>query len=158
MSKNKWIQFIKEFAEQNNMIYKDALKNEKAKSQYRKHLNSLLIFGRPIIEVPKTIDYIDKRGKEHEINTLTKAGNFTRREKKPAINLIANNLNKINISKSLSKYSLSKKIKEGVANFKFKSNLKSTNEKLKSNVKKLKQTKITKPSYEYESIYVGRKK
>ncbi len=122
---NKWIEFVKEYARQNNTTYKDALKSESVKMEYRKHLHSLPVFGRPVIEVPKTMDYIDKKGKEHEINTLTKSGNFTRRDKKPAMNLIENDSNKISVSKSLSKQSFSNKIKEGIQNFKSVSKTKS---------------------------------
>ena len=83
---NKWIDFVKEYARENNTTYKESLKSVSAKTQYRKPLHSLLVFGRPVIEVPQTVDYIDKNGNEHEVNTLTKSGNFTRLDKKPAIN------------------------------------------------------------------------
>ena len=140
---NRWIEFVKEYARENNTTYKESLKSGSVKSLYRKHLHSLLVFGRPVIEVPKTVDYIDKNGKESEINTLTKSGNFTRRDKKPAINLIANDLNKISVSKSISKQSFSNKIKEGLQNFKSKS--KTISRDTKKVPPKLKQQKITNP-------------
>ena len=124
---NKWIEFIKQFAGQNDISYKEALKNETAKMKYRKHLHSLLVFGKPIIEVSKTMNYIDNKGKEHEVDTLTKTGNLTKRNKKPAMNLIQNNLNKINVSKTLSKDSYARKVLEGVKHIKLNSNLEKPN-------------------------------
>ena len=153
---NRWIDFVKEYARENNISYKESLKSESAKTEYRKHLHSLLVFGRPFIEVPKTMDYIDKQGKESEINTLTKSGNFTRRNKKPAMNLIENDSNKISVSKSLSKQSFSNKIKEGIQNLK---SVSKTNSRDSKKVQpKLKQQKITNPHYEYDYTFVQRKK
>jgi exonuclease VII small subunit len=56
-------------------------------------MNQLVLFNTPLISVPKKVLYIDKKGKEKAINTLTPKGNISKREKKPAIKFENNDSN-----------------------------------------------------------------
>ena len=52
------------------------------------------------IAVPKTLLYIDGKGEQKIIKTMTKAGNLTKKDKKPVIKLEPKTENKIMVEKS----------------------------------------------------------
>jgi len=51
------------------------------------HLNQRLIAGTPQINVPNELLHFNKKGEPKLINTLTKTGQITKRDKKPVIKL-----------------------------------------------------------------------
>lgn len=64
-------------------------------------LNSLFHFNDPVIFVPKTVLYIDKRGNKKEVPTITETGNLTTRNKKKSIRLKLGNDFSLDISKNI---------------------------------------------------------
>ena len=59
-------------------------------------MSDLLFFNKPIVKFPNKILYYNKKtGKDLPINTLTKTGNISRRNKKPAIRFETHDANTI---------------------------------------------------------------
>ncbi len=74
-----------------------AMRNYKKMKGYEK----LIINRTASITVPKKMLYIDNDGEQKIINTLTKTGKLTNRDKQPVINLISKDVNsKVGISNS----------------------------------------------------------
>jgi hypothetical protein len=57
--------------------------------EYNK-IKYLKIVNTPIVEVPQNMLYINNQGDKKVINTLTKKGRITTRDKKPIVNFISN--------------------------------------------------------------------
>jgi len=72
----------------------------KASKKYKSLLGKekLIITGTAGVTVPKKMLYINNEGEQKIINTLTKTGKLTNRDKQPVINLISNNINSVGIS------------------------------------------------------------
>ena len=72
----------------------------KASKKYKKLLGreKLIITKTATIKVPKKMLYINNEGEQKIINTLTKTGKLTNRDKQPVINLISENINSVGVS------------------------------------------------------------
>ena len=107
----KWIEFLKHYSATHNIPYSKCLKSPECKEAYHKQkgdvkeveegnkkfrqkraTNRLLNFNEEIIQVPRELALDEKI-----VPTLTKSNSITKRNKKPSINLVLVDENKINI-------------------------------------------------------------
>ena len=107
----KWIEFLKHWSATHSIPYSKCLKDIQCKEAYHKQkgdekvveegnkvfrkkreTNKLLNFNEETIQVPKELALDDKI-----VPTLTKSNSITKRNKKPSINLVPVDENKINI-------------------------------------------------------------
>jgi hypothetical protein len=107
----KWIEFLKHWSATHSIPYSKCLKDPQCKEAYHKQkddvkeveegnkifrqkraTNKLLNFNEETIEVPRELALDDKI-----VPALTKSNSITKRNKKPSINLVPVDDNKINI-------------------------------------------------------------
>lgn len=107
----KWIEFLKHWSATHSIPYSQCLKSQECKEAYHKQkgeqgvieegnkkfrqkreTNKLLNFNEETIQVPRELALDDKI-----VPTLTKSNSITKRNKKPSINLVPGDENKINV-------------------------------------------------------------